>query len=338
MDIGIQEYGKFFQHNLYEITLINDYGMHVSLLNYGATLEKVELPTDDGLENVIMSLEKPIDYSRERNFLGGTVGRVAGRIAKGQWLHGGKVNDFPLNDGENSLHGGTSIDAKVWSFQTNIEANKASVEFTIFDPDGANGYPGNMLIKSIYSLDNDNNLHCTIKAVSDKTTLFNPTNHTYFRLDGPHSKIDDLELKLNSDFYIPVDDSTMPADEMQPVDGTIFDFRESKRLGKVIHADNHQISVRNGLDHPFVLNGKTPAAVLTSVKTGRKMVMTTDAQSLVIFTANTFNHVGACKNLGEHDGITLEAQFAPQVGNTLDPFVLIAGKEFSRNMNWKFSY
>lgn len=338
MDITIHEYGKLGQHNLYEITLSNDKRMRATVLNYGATLEKVEIPTKDGLENVIMSLNSPEDYSKERNFLGGTVGRVAGRIAKGRWIHGDTISQFPINDGENSLHGGQSIDAEVWAFQTMIHENKASVEFTILDPDMKNGYPGNMVIKSIYSLDNDNNLHCQIKATTDQTTLFNPTNHTYFRLDGPNSKIDDLSLQLNSDFYIPVDDTTMPADEMQPVDGTIFDFRKAKKLHDVIHSEEHQIKVRNGLDHPLILNGKAPAAILSSEKTNRKMIMTTDAQSLVIFTANTFNHTGATSNLGEHDGITLEAQFAPQMGNRLDPFVLNPGKDFVRNMNWQFVY
>ena len=285
-----------------------------------------------------MYLPNPSDYSKESNFFWGIVGRVAGRIKNGVWTHGNIINHFPKNDGENSLHGGESIDERVWAFQPMIEKDKVRITLTIFDPDGTNGYPGNLLIHVTYSLDNKNNLRCQINAECDQTTLFNPTNHTYFRLDGPDSKIDDLELKLNADYYVPVDDNTMPTCQMKPAAGTLWDFKKSRKLGEVIHSQEHEITIRNGLDHPFILNGRSPAAILLSPTKHRRMIMTTDAQSLVIFTANTFNHKGVSRNLGEHDGITLEAQFSPQYGDDLTPFVLIPGHEFSRYMNWQFEY
>lgn len=337
----VRKYGTMGSKDLCEITLINDNDVHATILNYGATLERFEIPVPTGRENIIMSLETPEDYAKERNFLGGTVGRVAGRIRDGKWRHGNEITQFPLNDGDNSLHGGGNVglDNRPWDFETKCNDKQASVQFTLFDPDGANNYPGNMKIITTYSLDNDNNLHYNITAYTDKTTLFNPTNHTYFRLDGPHNNVEDLNLQINADYYVPVDDTTMPVDGIRKVDNSIFDFRKPKRLGDVITSkDEHQIKVRNGLDHPFILNGKSPAAVLSSNKSKRKLTMTTDAPSVVVFSANTFNHQGATRNLGEHDGVTLEAQVAPENGYDLDAFILMPGEKFSRNVNWHIDY
>lgn len=338
----VRKYGTMGDKDLCEITLINDNGVHVTILNYGATLERFEIPVPTGLENIIMSLETPEDYAKERNFLGGTVGRVAGRIKDGLWKHGNEYTHFYLNDGKNSLHGGgkVGLDNRPWDFKTYYDDQQATAEFTLFDPDGANNYPGNMKIVTTYSLDNNDNLKYHISAFTDKATLFNPTNHTYFRLDGPHYDVNDLNLQINADYYVPVTDDTMPVDGIKKVDNSVFDFRKPKRLGDVVTSkDEHQIKVRNGLDHPFILNGKSPAAVLTSTRNkNRKLIMTTDAPSVVVFSANTFNHQGATRNLGEHDGVTLEAQVAPENGYDLDAFVLMPGEEFSRTVNWKVEY
>lgn len=336
----VNKYGNMNCKVLCEITIQNDNGVQATILNYGATLEKFEIPTVNGKENIIMSLETPEDYAKERNYLGGTVGRVAGRIRNGLWRHGRDSTQFPLNDGDNSLHGGGMIglDNRPWDFATKVKKDHVEAIFTLFEADGHNNYPGNIKVITTYALDNENNLHYNITAYSDKTTLFNPTNHTYFRLDGPDHDVMDLNLKINADYYVPVDDHTMPKGSIERVDGTIFDFRNGKRLGDVINSDKHQIKIRNGLDHPFILNGQDPVAVLTSPSKNRKLIMTTDAPSVVVFTANTFNHTGATHNLGEHDGVTLEAQVAPEDGNSLDAFTLLPGEKFSRNVNWKIEF
>lgn len=341
MKVLVRKYGMLGSKDLCEITLINDNDVHATILNYGATLERFEIPVPTGRENIIMSLETPEDYAKERNFLGGTVGRVAGRIRDGIWKHGSHTTQLPLNDGKNSLHGGgqLGLDNRPWDFKVYSDDKKASVQFTLFDPDGNSNYPGNMKIITTYCLDNDNNLHYNITAYTDKMTLFNPTNHTYFRLDGPHANVEDLNLQINADYYVPVDDTTMPVAGIKKVDNSIFDFRKSKRLGDVINSkDEHQIKVRNGLDHPFILNGHGPAAVISSNKSNRKLIMTTDAPAVVVFSANTFDHKGATRNLGVHDGVTLEGQVAPENGHDLDAFILMPGEKFQRNVNWKVEY
>ncbi|RVU70753.1 MULTISPECIES: aldose epimerase family protein [Lactobacillus] len=341
MKTMIRKYGMMGTKDLCEITLINDNDVHATILNYGATLERFEIPTPTGRENIIMSLETPENYSKERNYLGGTVGRVAGRIRRGLWHHDHTFTKLPINEGENSLHGGGDhgLDNRPWDFRTACDDHSAKAIFTLYDPDGSNNYPGNMKIMVTYELDNDNNLHYNITAYTDKTTLFNPTNHTYFRLDGPHANVEDLKMQINADYYVPVDDTTMPVEGIRKVDNSVFDFRKAKRLGDVINdKKEHQIAVRGGLDHPFILNGNGPAAVIESAKSKRKLTMTTDAPSVVVFTANGFNHQGAMRNLGNHDGVTLEAQVAPEMGADLDAFVLVPGEKFERNVNWHIDY
>ena len=169
-------------------------------INYGATLEKVLL---DG-ENMILSLNSPEDYSKERNFLGGTVGRIAGRVRAGQWKHGNEIHQLPLNDGDNHIHGGIGTDMHVWDFRPSCDSEHARVDLTLFDPDGNNDYPGNLKLHARYELDNENNLHYLLEAVSDKLTIFNLVNHTYFNLG---ERAEDLNLQMNADYYLPVDEA-----------------------------------------------------------------------------------------------------------------------------------
>lgn len=132
MDVSVEQYGQYQGQNLYELTLTNDQGMVVKLLNYGATLEKVLLPEADGLHNMVLSLPTREDYSKERNFLGGTVGRIVGRIRGHVWQHGDVKVDLPMNEGKNHIHGGDDgLDRQVYNFRTEQTATTASASFTL---------------------------------------------------------------------------------------------------------------------------------------------------------------------------------------------------------------
>lgn len=341
MSIKINKYDNLNGHDLCEIILENKHGVRISLLNYGATLEKFEIPTKHGYENILMSLKKPEDYSKERNFIGATVGRVAGRIKDARWENGNQTVHFIANNHQHTLHSGgkLGLDNQVWDFELKNRNDKAEVSFYFLDPDLANHFPGNVKIKVTYSLDNDNALKYEIEAVSDQLTLFNPTNHTYFRLDGPDSSIEDLNLELDADYYLPVDDQTLPAEAgMAKVKGTVFDFRKSRRIGDALKSDEHQIKVRNGFDHPFILNGNKIAATLTSNKNKRKLEISTNAQALVVFTANGFPKTDVLSHLHAHDGIALEAQAAPTNDPKLQMASLVPGEKFHRIVKWKISY
>ena len=210
MDVSVEQYGQYQGQNLYELTLTNDQGMVVRLLNYGATLEKVLLPEADGLHNMVLSLPTREDYSKERNFLGGTVGRIVGRIRGHVWQHGDVKVDLPMNEGKNHIHGGDDgLDRQVYNFRTEQTATTASASFTFVDPAGHNGYPGNLKLQVTYTLTNANALQYRVDALSDEETLFNPTNHTYFALDQP-ATIDETVLTIPADAYKPLDAEHLP--------------------------------------------------------------------------------------------------------------------------------
>lgn len=328
MKTSFKKYGQKDGKDLCEITLENDKGMEVKVLNYGATLEKVLL---NG-ENMILSLLSPEDYSKERNYLGGTVGRVAGRIRHGQWKHGLETHQLPLNEGENHIHGGSGTDTQVWNFTLAAEKERARVDLTLFDPAGHNDYPGNLKIHVRYELDNDNTVHYSIDAVSDALTIFNPVNHVYFNLG---KRAEDLELQLNADYYVPVDNTGMPTDQgMIEVANTAFDFRKKKRIGEALASSDSQIDLRDGFDHPFILNGNNPAAVLSS--DAHKLTVMTDAPALIVYTANHFDHTGLTKNIGRFDGVTFEAQFPPASRSDLGEITLLPFEKFTRTVDWKF--
>ena len=318
MKTNFVKYERKDNKDLCEITLENDAGMAVKVLNYGATLEKVLL---DG-ENMILSLNSPEDYSKERNFLGGTVGRIAGRVRAGQWKHGNEIHQLPLNDGDNHIHGGIGTDMHVWDFRPSCDSEHARVDLTLFDPDGNNDYPGNLKLHARYELDNENNLHYLLEAVSDKLTIFNLVNHTYFNLGE------------RADYYLPVDEAGLPDRGMAEVAGTAFDFRKTKRIGDALNSDDSQIKLRNGLDHPFILNGNNPAALLSSNK--HRLIVKTNAPALVLYAGNHFNHTGIVNNIGQYDGITFEAQCPPAEGNDLGQITLLPFEKFKRTVDWKF--
>lgn len=339
MEITVTTYDHQAGKDYCELTLTNDQGMQVNLLNYGATLEKILLPSERGLENVILSLPTPADYSRERNFLGGTVGRIAGRVRQGQWVLGKQHVQLPLNDGKNHAHGGQGTDTQVFSFQPEVTTEQAQVTFTLVDPADANGYPGNVKLRVTYTLDNQNQLTYRIQALTDQMTIFNPTNHVYFNLDGLQTTVKNQHLKVASDYYLPLDSESLPYRGRASVAGTSFDFRRGKQLGRVLDSHDPEIIAERGLNHPFMLNGRQPAVTLTSPLKKRVMRLRTTAPAVVIYTANHFAHTpGVTQQIGQYGGIAFEAQVAPQESQDLTPLILMPAEHFDRQTSWQFDF
>ena len=149
------------------------------------------------------------------------------------------------------------------------------------------------------------------------------------------TKFVDKHIKMNADYYLPVDHSGMPDRGMEEVAGTAFDFRKTKRVGDALEADDPQIKDRGGMDHPFILNGNQPGAVLSSAD--HKVTVNTDAPSLIIYTGNGFDHTGKyTSDFGQYAGITFEAQIPPAEGSDLGRITLLPNEEFKRNVSWKF--
>lgn len=339
MKLTFKKYGQLQGRDLCEFVLENDHGMSVKLLNYGATLEDVAVPVDGAKRHVILSLKQAEDYSKERNFLGGTVGRIAGRVWRGQWKNGDHILQLPINDGKNHIHGGFGTDQQVWSFRPEQRGDFVSVHFSLLDPDGHNGFPGNLQLEATYTLNNSGELLYDLTAYSDKLTIFNPTNHTYFCLDGLGTKIDQTKLFLDADYYLPVKEGGLPVGGMEPVEGTAFDFRKGKSLEEALKSGDAQVVLRKGLDHPFILNGRKTAAEVVASDGKVSMKMSTNAPAIVVYTASSFGKgEKLVKDLPQYGGLTLEAQNAPAPGNDLREITLEPGKSWQRQVSWKFEY
>ncbi|MDT6951654.1 aldose epimerase family protein [Companilactobacillus alimentarius] len=324
------------------MTLQNDNGMIVKLLNYGATLEKVMVPDHGKLINLILSLDYPEDYDKERNFLGGTVGRVIGRIKSGLWQKNDtKAYHFELN--ENNIthsHGGKrGLDTRIFDFKVNQSEFDCSASFHYLDLDGNNNYPGNLDITVKYTLNNQDTLFYSVLAVTDATTLCNIANHVYFCLDGPKSNIKNNLLMINADQYLPLDKDHIPLASTQNVADSCFDFRNERILNQALGSSDSQIKHENGLNHPFILNNNSaPAVKLYSSDRRRSMILRTTAPAIVVYTGNHFNHTGLTHDFNQYGGIALEAQIPPSSSNDLRDMILRPNEKYLTQTSWNFKY
>ena len=239
-----------------EFVLTNAHGMQVSLLDYGATVKDIMAPDRNGVyANVSLGFGNLDDYREKSPYFGCTAGRYANRIAKGVFSLDGKEYKLATNNGPNHLHGGErGFDKHVWSAR--ISETETAVTFNRRSPDGEEGYPGNLSCKVTYTLTNDNELKVEYEATTDKPTVLNLTNHTYFNLAGEGDPtILDHELTLYADQYAATDETNIPT-SVDQVGGTPFDFRKAKVIGERIEADHPQIKYGKGYDHTWVVNQK----------------------------------------------------------------------------------
>lgn len=337
--ISITRYQHLDNRDYDSITLRNKNGMQATILNYGATLARLTVPDKDGHAlNMVLGLRQFNDYDKERNYLGGTVGRIIGRMAGGQWLDGDNVRQFELNDGPNHAHGGREgFDTQLFNYHTHETAKSAAITLDLLDATGHNAYPGNLHLIVTYTLDDHNTLHYSLQATTDERTLCNPANHTYFNLDGAGT-IRQQNLQVNADEYLPLDEQDIPSLGTRAVAESAFDLRSGRLLGDVLNASDDQIVQQGGLNHPFLLTKQDPAAILTSTDGQRRMMMTTTAPAVVVYTANHFKHKGYAANIGRYDGVALEAQFPPSADRRLCPITLLPGREFNAQTSWHMDF
>lgn len=322
MEITTKSFGTFEDREVVEYTLTNDHGVSLSAIPYGATVTKIVTPDKEGTRATItLNVESLEDMVEHRPFYGATIGRVAGRITKGQFSLDGQNYQIDQNEGENMLHGGPKgLDTKLWEVEVNTGTNEASLTFTYESPSGENGFPGNLALKVIYILTNENEWKIDYIAKTDEPTLFNPTNHIYFNLTGDIKKpIIDHELELASHYYATLNESKLPTGKLANVEGTPFDFTSRKLLKEAIKSDHEQIKPIAGLDHPFVLDNKNveEQGKLVDPTSGRYVKLKTDQNSVVIYTHNEavddFTIEG--EPAKQYAGITLETQTLPDAIN-----------------------
>ncbi len=366
----VQNFGKLRdgrRAGLYILT--NTSGTEVTVTDYGATLVSVVLPDRNGkLRDIVLGHDKVSDYEVGHGSIGATVGRVANRIGNASFELNGKTYELTNNDGPNTLHGGTdSYSKRLWqtklpfskistldvalefresmndggSAQWSGNLNGDSVTFVLDSPDGDQRFPGDLNISVTYTLTECNELRIEYKAVSNQDTPVNLTNHSYFNLNGDASgSVLNQECMVRACSFTPCDMYTLTTGEIRSVEGTPMDFRESKRLGQDIAADDEQLRFGNGYDHNFVLDGKGIAATLYSQDSGIKMTVETDMPGMQLYTGNYLDDPTGKRGAvyEKYSGVCFETQFWPDSVNK-DNFpggILKADEEFTSCTTYKF--
>lgn len=310
----------------YQIT--NGNGAYIEVLNYGAVLHKVVVPDQEGqLTDVVLGFDHLEDYFENPSYFGGTVGRNANRIAGASFELDGTVYHLNANEGRNNLHSGpVSFNRMVWE-ERSVNQGENSVTFGRISPDGEQGFPGSLDICVTYSFDDEQNVRIEYQGKSDRKTVVNLTNHSYFNLSGQdYPDVKDIRVKITADDYTPVDDENIPTGELMSVDNTPMDFREAKTIGQDLESDFPQISRAKGFDHNYVLNNYRRGELQTvaeaeSQVTGIHMEVKTDMPDMQFYTGNAIEmqpgKAGAV--YGPYSGFCMETQFAPNAVN--DPHV-----------------
>ena len=284
--------------------------LKAAITDLGATLVSLWV---DGVD-VVLGYDDASGYLNNDGFLGAVVGRNANRIENSRFLLNGETVQLTPNEGTTNLHSGPEpFNVRMWR----VDANEsASIRMSLVSPDGDQGFPGEAKITVTYAIENDA-LVITYEAVSDKDTVFNFTNHAYFNLAGEdqiHKAMDQV-LRMPCEIFNPDDAANIPTGEMRSVEGTPFDFRQPKALGRDIGEDYEPLHLQGGYDHNFVVNAN-PCAILTDPESGRTMTVSTDCPGVQIYTANFLDVVGKKGiHYGKRTGVCLETQFAPNSVN-----------------------
>jgi aldose 1-epimerase len=334
------------------ITLANHKGMRATIITYGASLQTVIAPDRSGHgADVTLGYPTMQGYLEQPQYFGSTVGRVANRIAKGQFTLDGKSYQVPVNNGPNSLHGGTKgFDKVLWTVADTHSGPSASVTLRYVSPDGEMGYPGTLTVTATYALDEANNLSVDYRATTDKTTVVNLSNHAYWNLAGEGSAEGAMGhlLTIPADHYSPTDATAIPTGEFRPVAGTVFDFRKPTPVGlRVRDAADQQIAFGRGYDHNWVVARGLAAqprllARVEEPKSGRVMEVLSNQPGLQFYSGNfldatTVGKAGKIYRMG--DAIVLEPQMFPDTPNRPEfgSIRLEPGQTYHNLIIWRFS-
>ena len=306
-------------------TLTNHNGVRVKITNYGGRVVSILAPDRHGhLADVVLGYDTLDGYlTKQDPFFGAIVGRYANRIAKGRFTLDGVEYKLPINDGPNSLHGGPDgFDKKVWKAQELSQAHPA-LELIYLSKNGEEGYPGDLSVKVVYTLTDSNELRIDYSATTDKDTVLNLSNHSYFNLAGQgNGDVLKQVMMINADRFTPVDASLIPTGELRSVQGTPFDFRKPAVIGARIHQDNEQLKVAKGYDQNFVLNRKGKglelAARASGPESGRVLEVLTTQPGIQFYTGNFLDgtiYGKGGKVYGHRYAFCLETQHFPDSPN-----------------------
>jgi aldose 1-epimerase len=329
-------------------TLTNANGMELRAITYGIIIVSLKVPDRNGaLGDVVVGHDAMEGYLTRSRFFGAVVGRYGNRIANGRFTLDGHTYQLTQNNGTNHLHGGTrGFDKIVWDAKVTTDPRGPSVAFTHTSPDGHEGYPGKLAARVVYTLTSDNSLVVEYSATTDKPTIVNMTQHTYWNLGGDGSgKIVDHLLTINADRFTPVDSTVIPTGELAPVEGTPFDFRKATPIGARIDADHPQIKIASGYDHNYALNrtgdGLEQVIRVVDPKSGRTMDISTTEPGVQFYSANKLDdsYIGKSGHVyNARTAYCLETQHYPDSPNkpNFPSPVVRPGKPYQSTTVFKF--
>ena len=329
----VKTFGKLANGQEARLYTISCGRIRSEITNYGAALVSLFV---DGLD-VCLGLDDVAGYESQGGFLGAVVGRNANRIGGAKFLLNGQEVVLPANEGPNNLHSGPDSWAfRLWDLTAHTEN---SLTLSLHSPHGDQGFPGNADVSVTYTIENDG-LTISYKAVSDRDTAFNLTNHAYFNLFGQDKpeKAMDQELMIPGEAFCPDDAANIPTGEVRAVEGTPFDFRSFKPIGRDIGMDYEPLHLQGGYDHNFVNNGNI-CAVMRNPESGLTMTVTTDLPGVQLYAGNFLDNNGKGVIYGKRSGVALETQFFPDSVNHPEwkqPFVQ-ANEVFESTTRYAFT-
>ena len=325
-------------------TLTNKHGVQATITNFGGRVVSLKVPDKKGaMGDVVLGFDSIEGYLNENPYFGALIGRYANRIGHAQFTLNGLLYKVPKNDGDNSLHGGMrGFDKVVWTAR---ELSDGRLELSYLSKDGEEGYPGNCKVTVIYHLTDADELRIDYAASTDKDTVVNLTNHSYFNLKGGGDILGHL-LTLNAETFTPVDSGLIPTGDLKAVAGTPFDFRKPTAIGARIEQGDEQLKLGKGYDHNWVISRKpgtelSLAARVEEPETGRVMEVWTTQPGVQFYTGNFLD--GTIKGKGgivyaRRSALCLETQHFPDSPNKprFPAAVLKPGMEFKSTTIYRF--
>ena len=334
------------------ILLANRSGVAARIITYGASIQSLWAPDRAGRPaDVALGHADLGAYLDHPQYLGATVGRVANRIARGRFVLDGKTYEVPVNDGVNSLHGGTrGFDKANWTVTRLVEGSRPALILGLVSPDGDQGYPGRLEVSATYRLEEDGALSLDYEATTDRTTIVNLSNHVYWNLAGEGTAEGAMghRLMIPADHYLPTDAGSIPTGEFRPVEDSVFDFRERTPVGaRVRDGGDEQIRFGRGYDHAWAIAREVSPqprllAELEHPGSGRTMRLFSNQPGLQFYSGNfldgrTIGKSGRLYRMG--DAIVLEPQMFPDTPNRPEfgSLRFEPGQIYRNSIRWEFS-
>lgn len=342
LTISKVQWGKAENKDVFLFTLANKNAVSVKITNFGGIVTEINTrDKNDSLANIVLGFDSLAPYTGKHPYFGSIVGRYANRIGNAKFILNGKEYKLKSNDGKNILHGGLQgFDKKVWDAREIKGKDSVALQLTYTSADMEEGFPGTLISTVTYVLNDSNELKIYYSAVTDKPTVINLTNHTYFNLNGGKENVLNHQMLIYADSITPVNKELIPTGKIESIKGTAFDFTTSHAIGERIG------QVPGGYDHNYILNKARgtfgPVAEVIDQGSGRVLQMYSTEPGVQFYTGNFLNgtltgHNGIVYN--KHWGFCLEAQHYPDSPNqpSFPSVVLNPGEQYNHLTVYKFS-